>query len=59
MGEKLLEEVSLRFKSITIDSVGESLFGCGLEKSDGIELSSSKGLNDGFSDVEEVLVVGY
>ena len=48
----------LWFKSITIYSVAESSFGCGLEKSDRIELFSFKGLNNEFSDIEKVLVVG-
>ena len=42
-------------KSIEFDSVGKSSFGHGLDNSDGIELSSSKRLNYGFSNSEEVL----
>ena len=44
-------------KSIAFDSVGKSAFGCRLEHSYGMESSSSRRINDGFSDAEGVLSV--
>ena len=40
-------------------SVGKLSFGCRLEHSDGIEFSSSRRLNDGFLEAEEVFAVEF
>ena len=44
-------------KSIAFTSVDKSSFGCGLDNYNGTELSSSRMLDDAFSDTEEVFAV--
>ena len=44
-------------ESIRFDSVGKPSFGCRLENSNGMELSYSRRLNDGFSEEEELFAV--
>ena len=44
-------------KSTRFDSVGESILGYRLENHDGVELSSSRRLSNGFSESEEVFSV--
>ena len=58
-GLDLLAEALVRVKSIIPDVEDESSFGCRLKMSDGFEFSSSKWLNDGFSDIVVFFAPGF